>query len=113
MFVSPCQGLHWLTRSNCAPCSAAPSGDRAIIGQKAQPTGAKANEEPPSENMGATVRAFFYPFHLYMFCIGTLTCNEAVLWAISAPYHVLFLKASLGLTYFEQNVVCAMHNKRS
>ncbi|KAK9822819.1 hypothetical protein WJX81_003776 [Elliptochloris bilobata] len=34
--------------------SAAPSGDRAIIGQKAQPTGAKANEEPPSENMGAT-----------------------------------------------------------
>ena len=38
-------------------CSAAPSGDRAVIGQKAQPTGSKANEEAPSENMGATVCA--------------------------------------------------------
>ena len=76
MFVAPCRDLHRLTRSKCAPCSAAPSGDRAIIGQKAQPTGAKANEEPPSENMGATVRAFFYPLHLYMFCMGALQRNK-------------------------------------
>lgn len=44
-------------------CSAAPAGDRAIEGQKAQLPGPEAKDEPSVENTGATARASL-PYHL-------------------------------------------------